>query len=43
MPSWSIGLDEVMAQARLLHEDRKATLKLLAEGRHLRPKRQPKE
>ena len=37
------GLDEVMAQARLLHEDRKATLKLLAEGRHLRPKRQPKE
>jgi hypothetical protein len=37
------GLDEVMAQARLLHEDRKATLKLLAEGQHPRPKRHPKE
>ncbi len=37
------GLDQVMTQARVLHEDQKAALALISEGRRSRRKRQPSE
>jgi hypothetical protein len=37
------GLDQVMTQARVLHEDQKAALALISEGRRSRSKRQPSE
>ena len=37
------GLDQVMTQARVLHEDQKAALALFSEGRRSRSKRQPSE
>ena len=37
------GLDEVMRHARVLHEDQKAALALISEGRRSRNKRQHNE